>query len=91
MQTSMLISSITLKSSYEVWHKSFVDHKAERAKICDESRTLVAKANETTALVSCFAVDMPAFKSMIQDPVFIKMNEPMASNMMLYTLTPLQG
>ncbi len=73
-----------------MWHKSFADHKSERAKICDESRTLVAKANETTALVTCFAVDMPAFKSMIQDPVFIKMNKPMASNMMQYALTPLQ-
>ena len=67
---------LTLKLSYDEWHKIFVDHTAVRAKVCDESRTLVAKANDTTALVTCFDVDMPAFGAMMQSPEFIKLNEP---------------
>lgn len=80
---------LTLKSSYEEWHKSFVYHTDIRAKVCDESKTLVAKANETTALVTCFDVDMAAFGAMVKDPGFIKMNEPLTLKITPYSLTPL--
>ena len=40
---------VKLKSSYEAWHKLFVDDADNRSKICDESKTLVGKANDATA------------------------------------------
>ena len=82
---------LTLKVSYYEWHKIFVDHTAVRAKVCDESRTLVAKANDTTALVTCFDVDMPAFGAMMQSPEFIKLNEPTTEKVVPYFLTPLDA
>ena len=49
---------VKLKSSYEAWHEIFVNDAENRSKICDESRTLFGKADDTTALVTLFDVDM---------------------------------
>ena len=41
---------VKLKSSYEDWHKLFLEDTDNRAKICNENRTLVGKANEKQQL-----------------------------------------
>ena len=41
----------------------------------DKSRTLVGKADDATALVTLFDVDMEAIGAMMSDPEFHKMTE----------------
>ena len=79
-----------LKSSYEAWQKLFVDDADRRSQICDESRTLVAKANETTAVITVFDVDMEAMGAMMADPEFQKMIEPYVEEHLTYSLAPLE-
>ena len=55
-----------LKSSYEAWHQLFADDADRRSQVCDESRTLVAKANETTAVITVFDVDMEARRMLLE-------------------------
>ena len=58
---------VKLKSSYEDWHKLFLEDTNSRAKICNENRTLVGKANEKTAVITLFDVDEAAMKGMMED------------------------
>ena len=81
---------IKLKSSYEEWHQTFVNHVDVRSKRCNENKTLVAKANESTALVTIFDVDMAGMGAMMADPDFQKMNEPLVEEISPYSITPLK-
>ena len=78
-----------LKSSYEVWHQLFVSHSDTRSQMCDESRTLVAKANETTAIVTIFDVDIEAMGGMMADPEFQKLTEDYVEEHIPYSISPL--
>ena len=78
-----------LKSSYESWYQLFVNDADRRSQVCDERRTLVAKANETTAVITVFDVDMEAMGAMMTDPEFQKMIEPYVEGHFTYSLTPL--
>ena len=78
-----------LKSSYEAWHQLFADDADRRSQVCDESRTLVAKANEATAVITVFDVDMEAMGAMMADPEIQKMIEPYVEGHFTYSLTPL--
>ena len=78
-----------LKSSYEAWHQLFVDDADRRSQMCDESRTLVAKANETTAVITIFDVDMEAMGAMMADPDFQKMAEDYVEEHIPFSLTPI--
>ena len=80
-----------LKSSYEAWHQLFVDDADRRSKICDESRTLVAKADEKTAVITVFDVDMEAMGKMMGDPDFQKMIENYVEEHIPYLMTPLES
>ena len=80
---------IKLKSSYDAWHKMFANHLDVRSKICDESRTLVGKADESTALVTLFNVDVNAMAVMMADPEFVKMNANFVDEIFPYSIIPL--
>ena len=80
---------IKLKSSYEEWHKTFTGHLDVRSKICDESRTLVGKANDSTVLVTLFSVNMAAMGAMMADPEFVKMNAKHVEEIIPHSITPL--
>ena len=81
---------VKLKSSYEAWHALFVNDAANRTKICNESKTLVGKANNTTALVTLFDVDMEAMGAMMSEPQFHKMIENHVEEHIPFTLSPIQ-
>ena len=81
---------VKLKSSYESWHELFVNDSENRSKICDESKTLVGKANNTTALVTLFDVDMEAMAAMMSDPEFHKMTENHVEEHIPFTLSPIK-
>ena len=78
---------VKLKSSYEAWYQVFVNDADRRSRICDESRTLVGKANEKTAIVTVFGVDMEAMGKMMADPEFQKMTENYVEEHIPYSLT----
>ena len=80
---------VKLKSSYEDWHKLFLEDTDNRAKICNESQTLVGKANDKTAVITLFDVDEAAMKEMMEDPDFKKMVEPYVEKHIPFALTPM--
>ena len=80
---------VKLKSSYENWHKLFLEDTDNRAKICNENRTLVGKANEKTAVITLFDVDEAAMKGMMEDQAFQKMVEPYVEEHIPFALTPI--
>ena len=82
---------VKLKSSYEDWHKLFLDDKDNRKKICNEARTLVDKANDKTAVVTLFDVDELAMKGMMENPDFQKMVEPYVEEHIPFALTPMSS
>ena len=82
---------VKLKSSYEEWHKLFLDDKDNRKKICNETRTLVGKANDKTAVVTLFDVDELAMKGMMENPDFQKMVEPYVEEHIPFALTPMSS
>ena len=81
---------VKLKSSYEAWHTLFVNDAENRTQIYDESKTLVGKADNTTALVTLFDVDMEAMGEMMSDPEFHKMIENHVEEHIPFTLSPIQ-
>jgi len=80
---------VKLKSSFEAWHQLFENDADRRSQICDENRTLVGKANEKTAIVTVFGVNMEAMAAMMADPEFQKMTENYVEEHIPYSLTPL--
>ena len=80
---------VQLKSSYEAWHELFVNDGDSRSKICDESKTLAGKADDSTALVTLFDVDMAAMGAMMADPEFHKLTENYVEEHIPYSITPL--
>ena len=80
---------VKLKSSYEAWHELFVNDAENRSKIRDESQTLVGKADDATALVTFFDVDMAAMGAMMADPEFQKLTEDYVVEHIPYSITPL--
>jgi len=80
---------VKLKSSYEAWHELFVNDAENRSKICNESRTLLDKADDATALVTLFNVDMAAMGAMMEDPEFQKLTEDYVVEHIPYSITPL--
>ena len=81
---------VKLKSSYEAWHALFVNDRENRTKICDESKTLVGKADNTTALVTLFDVDMEAMAEMMSNLEFQKLTEDYVEKHIPFTLSPIQ-
>ena len=81
---------IKLKSSYDAWEEVFINHADVRSKICDESKTLFAKANDKTALVTIFDVDMEGMGKMTSDPEFIKLNEGLSEEILPYAINLLK-
>ena len=78
-----------MKSSYEAWHELFVNDVDNRSKICNDSKTLVGKANVSTALVTLFDVDMAAMGAMMADPEFQKLTGNYVEEHIPYSITPL--
>ena len=80
---------VKLKSSYEAWYELFVNDADNRRKICDDSRTLVGKADDTTAMVTLFNVDMTAMGALMEDPDFKKLTQDYVIEHIPYSITPL--
>ena len=80
---------VKLKSSYEAWYELFSNDAENRSKICDENLTLVGKANDATALVTLFNVDMEAMGAMMENSEFKKLTEEFVAEHIAYSITHL--
>ena len=64
---------VRIKSSYDNWKAVFDADPAGRKDFIDETRTLVGKVDDKTAMVQLFDVDMEKMSQMMKDP-----NSPVA-------------
>ncbi|UPQ99734.1 hypothetical protein HOP50_04g30430 [Chloropicon primus] len=67
---------VHLKKGYEPWTKLFDEDAKNRAAICDESRTTVAKVSEKLAIVILHGVRLAKFNAFVQNKDFAKMVKP---------------
>ena len=70
-------------------HGVFINDAEKHSTICDDSRTLVGKANDKTALMAFFNVDMAAMGAMMEDPEFNKLTENYVEEHIPFSITPL--
>ena len=71
-----LLIIVHIKSSYDGWKAVFDSNPAGRQEFADDSRTRVAKADDNTAMVQLFDVDMQKMSEVLNDP-----NSPAAEAM----------
>ena len=71
-----LLIIVHIKSSYDGWKAVFDSNLAGRQEFADETRTRVAKADDNTAMVQLFDVDMQKMSQMLNNP-----NSPVADIM----------
>ena len=77
-------------ANYVEWKKVFDNH-AERATICDESRTTVGKVDDTSCIVMLYDVDMPGMQEIMGSEFMISLsNEMQIVNEEMHSFTPLQ-
>jgi hypothetical protein len=74
-----------LKKSFESWKQLF-DADAERAEFCDESRTMVGKVDDATALIVLFGVDAEKMNARLSSPEFAELVESFVVKHDLYLL-----
>ena len=63
-----LLIIVNIKSSYDSWKAIFDSNPAERQEFADETRTRVAKADDNTAMVQLFDVDMQKMSKVLNNP-----------------------
>lgn len=77
-------------ANYDEWKEAFDNH-AERATICDESKTTVGKINDTSCIVMLYDVDMQGMQELMGSEFMIKLSKEMQIiNEEMYSFSPLQ-
>ena len=77
-------------ANYDEWKESFDNH-AERATICDESKTTVGKVNDTSCIVMLYDVDMQGMQELMGSEFMIRLSEEMQIvNEEMHSFSPLQ-
>ena len=77
-------------ANYDEWKEAFDNH-AERATVCDESRTTVGKVNDKSCVVLLYDVDMQRMQELMGSEFMIKLSKEMQIvNEEMHSFTPLQ-
>ena len=77
-------------ANFDEWKEAFDNH-AERATICDESKTTVGKINDTSCIVMLYDVDMQGMQELMGSEFMIKLSKEMQIiNEEMYSFSPLQ-
>ena len=77
-------------ANYDEWKEAFDNH-AERATICDESKTTVGKINDTSCIVMLYDVDMQGMQELMGSEFMIRLSEEMQIiNEEMHSFSPLQ-
>jgi hypothetical protein len=74
-----------LKQNYESWKQIF-DDDTGRAAFCDESRTMVGKVDDKTALIVLFEVDREKMATRLSSPEFVDLVKDHVIDHDVYTL-----
>ena len=77
-------------ANYDEWKEAFDNH-AERATICDESKTTVGKINDTSCIVMLYDVNMQGMQELMGSEFMIRLSEEMQIiNEEMHSFSPLQ-
>ena len=77
-------------ANYDEWKEAFHNH-AERATICDESKTTVGKVNDTSCIVMLYDVNMQGMQELMGSEFMIRLSEEMQIiNEEMHSFSPLQ-
>lgn len=80
-----LMITAHLKQSFENWKKLF-DNDSARAGFCDESKTMVGKVDDKTALIALFGVDQAKMNARMSSPEFADLVKDYVAKHDAYTL-----
>ena len=61
-------------NNYNEWKSAFDGHE-ERAQICNESKTTVAKVSDNQAIVMLYDVDMPKMQELMTSDLMIQLSK----------------
>ena len=77
-------------ANYDEWKEAFDNH-AERATICDESKTTVGKINDTSCIVMLYDVDMQGMQELMGSEFMITLSKEMQIiNEEMHSFSPLK-
>lgn len=63
-------------NNYDEWRASFDSH-AERASVCDESRTTVGKIDDQNCIVMLYNVDMAGMQNLMSSDFLVELSKKM--------------
>ena len=63
-------------NNYDEWRASFDNH-AERASVCDESRTTVGKIDDQSCIVMLYNVDMAGMQNLMTSDFLVELSKKM--------------
>ena len=81
-----LMITAHLKQSFDNWKKLFDDDDTVRAEYCDESKTMVGKVDDKTALIALFGVDEAKMKARVASSEFAELVKDYVEGHDIYTL-----
>lgn len=78
-------------NNYDEWRASFDSH-AERASVCDESRTTVGKIDDQNCIVMLYNVDMAGMQNLMTSDFLVELSKKMnIKNDEMHSFEPLRN
>ena len=78
-------------NNYDEWRASFDSH-AERASVCDESRTTVGKIDDQNCIVMLYNVDMAGMQNLMSSDFLVELSKKMnIKNDEMHSFEPLRN
>ena len=78
-------------NNYDEWRASFDNH-AERASVCDESRTTVGKIDDQNCIVMLYNVDMAGMQNLMTSDFLVELSKKMnIKNDEMHSFEPIQN
>ena len=78
-------------NNYDEWRASFDNH-AERASVCDESRTTVGKIDDQSCIVMLYNVDMAGMQNLMTSDFLVELSKKMnIKNDEMHSFEPLRN
>ena len=78
-------------NNYDEWRASFDNH-AERASVCDESRTTVGKIDDQNCIVMLYNVDLAGMQNLMSSDFLVELSKKMnIKNDEMHSFEPLRN
>lgn len=76
--------------NYDTWIKEgFTPDAERRSKMCNESKTKVAKISDTEAIILLFDVDIDRLREHMQDPIMELLESKFKASHVIHTFSPI--